>query len=491
MIFPRFTLRTGLMAGALFALFPASDVLAESPVEEAITFTAQSGETVDAFRGELRVPENRSDPDSRMIAIRYLRFPATGEVAGPPIIYLAGGPGGSGSGTARGARFPLFMAMRQHGDVIAFDQRGTGLSDQPPACQSGAMSDDSVRRSDADIVAGYRSALEYCADFWAEAGVDLLGYTTAASVADLSDLREHLGGDRISLWGISYGSHLALAALNAIPDEIERVVIASAEGLDQTVKLPARTDAYFERLQAAIDSQPAAAALHPDLAGLMRRVHDQLEANPLLIELPQSDGSSLPFLLQRHHMQQFASGLIADPANAGMLPFLYRQVEAGDPTLITMLLSYFVTPGEGITLRAMPTAMDIASGVSAGRRALFEAQAETGLIGPYLNFPMPQLAGAIDGLDLGDGFRAGPTGDTPVLLLTGTLDGRTYPQAQVEAVAGLTNVSQVIVRNAGHNLFMTTPDVGEVMHEFMRGEAVTTTEIVIDLPDFSRHPFQR
>ena len=42
----------------------------------------------------------------------------------------------------------------------------------------------------------------------------------------------------MTLWGISYGSHLALAALNEIPSEIDRIVIASAEGLDQTVKLP-------------------------------------------------------------------------------------------------------------------------------------------------------------------------------------------------------------------------------------------------------------
>ena len=41
---------------------------------------------------------------------------------------IAGGPGGSGISTARGSRFPLFMAMREFGDVIAFDQRGVGQS---------------------------------------------------------------------------------------------------------------------------------------------------------------------------------------------------------------------------------------------------------------------------------------------------------------------------------------------------------------------------
>ena len=337
-------------------------------------------------------------------------------------------------------------------------------------------------------MAAYQAALAECVAFWEGEGVDLLGYTTAESVADLSDLRVHLGADEISLWGISYGSHLALAAINAIPDEIDRVILASAEGLDQTVKYPARTDSYIGRLQAAIDTQPAAAALYPDIAGLMRRVHAQLEANPILIEVPREEGPAIPFLLQRHHVQQFASGLIADPANAGLLPALYTSLEQGDTTLATRLLGFFWTPGEPISLNAMSTAMDIASGIEPDRLAEVEAQAESGLLGLYLNFPMPQLNESIDGLDLGSDFRRGPTGDTPVLLLTGTLDGRTYPQSQREAVVGLSQVTQVIVRNAGHNLFMTDPAVGEAMHRFMRGEQPATDVIAVEVPDLTALP---
>ena len=85
--------------------------------ETAITFEAASGDTAEAQRGFLMVPENRSDPESRMIRLEYVRFPATGETAGAPIVYLAGGPGGSGINTAQGPRFPLFMAMREFGDV--------------------------------------------------------------------------------------------------------------------------------------------------------------------------------------------------------------------------------------------------------------------------------------------------------------------------------------------------------------------------------------
>ena len=154
-----------------------------------------------------------------------------------------------------------------------------------------------------------------------------------------------------------------------------------------------------------------------------------------------------------------------------------------------MLLQRFVRPGTPISLRPMPTAMDMVSGISAERLALFEQQAPDGLTGGMLNFPMPQASGAWDGFDLGEAFRANPTGDMPVLVLSGTLDGRTYPQSQAEAVADLSNVHIVTIENAGHNLFMTSSEVHDVMHAFMQGEAGLVETITVDLPDMTDLPF--
>lgn len=479
------TMRSALASLAVITLTPWA-----AAQEEAMTFEAQSGASVDAFRGSFEVPENRADPDSRMIEIGYVRFPATTNAPGAPIIYLAGGPGGSGTGTARGRRFDLFMQMRQHGDVIAFDQRGTGLSgNDMPRCVSSQGGDDLARLSFEEFSAQYIAAIEECGEFWRGEGIDLAGYTTRESVQDISDLREHLGAEQVTLWGISYGTHLALAAIKDIPGEIDRAILASVEGLDQTVKLPARTNAYFERLQAAVNTQPAAAAAYPDIAGLVRRVHERLEAEPMLVVVPQRDGAPVEMLVHRHQAEQFAGGLISDPGNAAILLALYTALDAGDTTLMGMLLQRFVRPGTPISLRPMSTAMDIVSGISAERLELFEQQAPTGLTGGMLNFPMPQASGVWDGFDLGDEFRANPTGDMPVLVLSGTLDGRTYPQSQAEAVADLSDIHIVTIENAGHNLFMTSSEVHDVMHAFMRGETGLAETISVDLPDMTELPF--
>lgn len=55
--------------------------------EQSFVFETWSKQKIEAFRGELEVPENRSAKHSRLIPIKYVRLPATGSTAGPPIVY--------------------------------------------------------------------------------------------------------------------------------------------------------------------------------------------------------------------------------------------------------------------------------------------------------------------------------------------------------------------------------------------------------------------
>jgi len=97
-------------------------------------FRPSEGAPVDAEFGELSVPANHSRPDGPRITLAFVRFPATGRHPGAPIVYLAGGPGVSGIEAARGPRFPMFQALRELGDVVALDQRGTGKSRPKLSC---------------------------------------------------------------------------------------------------------------------------------------------------------------------------------------------------------------------------------------------------------------------------------------------------------------------------------------------------------------------
>ena len=114
---------------------------------------------------------------------------------------------------------------------------------------------------------------------------------------------------------------------------------------------------------------------------------------------------------------------------------------------------------------------------------MIEEQAKTALLGPHMNFSL-HLETVDPKLDLGEAFRTAPVSAVPTLVLSGTLDGRTYPESGQEATAELSQRQTVIVENAGHNLFMMSPEITEVIQDFMRGDNVDGRTLKVDLPDF-------
>ncbi len=482
------------MGKRLLLLIPAitlslSTLFAQSTKadEESFIYETWNNQKVEAFRGSLKVPENRSADNSRMISIQYVRLPAMRENHGSPIIYLSGGPGGSGI-MAINYRYDMFMALRQYGDVIALDQRGTGASNIVPECRSKHSVPANKQISDLEFITLHQHALRECLAFWKNGGTDIGGYNTLENARDLEALRQHLGAEKIILWGTSYGSHLALTALKTMGEKIEKIVMSSVEGLNQTIKLPARTNAYLDRLQAAVNSQPKAKVAYPDIKSLMQRVHAKLDQHPLPLQLALPGGEKVDFLLQRRDMQLLAASLISDPQHAARLLQVYRTIDRGTKPSFEnipgrLLPDRFVAPGQPITMQAMPYAMDIASGMTEQRKANVKEQAKTAILNGYLNFTFyydeiaPQL-------DLGDHFRTNPISEVPVLLLSGTLDGRTYIESQREAVAGLKNVTRIKVRNAGHNLFdVPSDEIQNAINRFLEDKPALQTIITVDLPN--------
>lgn len=424
-------------------------------------------------KGTFWVPEDRNDPASRKIPIRFLRFKSTNPNPGSPIVYLAGGPGGSATGTAQGPRQPVFLALRAVADVIVFDQRGTGLSNSIEPCTDGVAYDlAGTVLTEKAYTDAYRAALAHCLPRWRAQGVAIGGYTTAQSAEDIEDLRRHLGVRKLNLWGISYGTHLAFAFMRAHPGSVDRVALASLEGLDQTVKLPAHLDRAMERI--------AAAGGHPELIPMMRRVHARFDAEPQTMTL-EGPGGSLSFRMDSFALRILASSVPKNPDGIPMLVQLYQALDAGmyAPVAGILYANFLKDP---LTLRGMPEAMDIASGITDARLELVNRQAPDSLLGRATNAPMPQLRGAIPGLDLGDRFRREISSDAPTLVFMGDLDIRTPLEEQRVAMAGLSRAQTVLFRNGGHDLFEAHPDVAQILGAWFRGERVAVKELVLPAP---------
>ena len=75
--------------------------------------------------GVFFVPENRGNPDSRVLAIDYVRFPSKQQSPkGPPVFMLPGGPGDTYVGKAPDVwKLPQLETLRAFSDVILMNQR--------------------------------------------------------------------------------------------------------------------------------------------------------------------------------------------------------------------------------------------------------------------------------------------------------------------------------------------------------------------------------
>jgi len=441
-------------------------------------FKGWKGQDTDAERGFFEVPEDRRIPGSRKIRLHYVRFASTAARPGPPIIYLAGGPGGTATRALAGPRFPIMMALRDVADVIAFDQRGAGLSNAIP--ERPASKRPPPVFTEAGSTAYFREDFQEAWAAWTKAGVAMTGYNTEQNADDIDDLRRHLGAEKVDLWGISYGTHLALSMLKRHGDRVGRVALASLEGQDQTVKRPAAIDALLRQVDGLLAADPAVRAAIPDLPALMRRVHAKMEAAPVSMAAT-LNGAPVELKLGGFAIQLMAGGLIANPQTLVMLPNLYRALDAGRMDVLTPFMGEFAGL---LGIAGMPEATDLASGISPARLALVRREAKTAVLGSALNFPMPQLLGAVPGVDLGEGFRAPLRIDHPALLLAGTLDGRTPMSEQDEVAAQFQHKSRVIVENAGHNVFEAHPEVQPLLARFFKGEAVADTRLTLPPPKF-------
>ena len=436
-------------------------------------------EKVDAELGVLLVPENRGDPQSNLIELAFVRFKSTARNPGTPIVYLAGGPGGSGIVAARSLRFPLFMALREVGDVIAFDQRGTGMSKPNLTCYERLDLPLDIVPSREAVVKAMRERSADCAWYWHDLQrVDLTGYNTNESADDLEDLRKALGARQISLWSLSYGTHLALATIRRHPQSISRAILAGTEGPDHTYKLPSNIQKHLEDLAAVIKADPELGKDIPDFLGLMKSVFDRLAKEPAVVEItdPRTK-QKVKVTVNKFVMQYIAANNIGTMVTASY-PALFYRAAKGDYT--NPAQGWFNSSRNDIG-SAMSYMMDCASGLTAARRERIQREAKDTLLEDVSNFPFPDICEAWKAPDLGDTFRSLVSSSVPVLFISGTLDARTPISNAEEYRAGFPNSTHLIIEGAVHSdpLFLSSPRIKDVMLEFLKGMPVSTTRITL------------
>ncbi|MDX2162770.1 MAG: alpha/beta fold hydrolase [bacterium] len=261
--------------------FEAADCVVEIPAG----FTADCGTlTVPAARDA----DGEALPDAGVMRLPVVIFRSQSADPQPdPVIYLEGGPGGQALDTiplAFEGRFAPFLADR---DFIMFDQRGTGFAEPALGCPN--FTEWSLEVLDETVpLAALRddsqAELVECAENLAAQGVDFSNFNSRESAQDLDDLRQALGYESWNLYGISYGTRLALTAMRDTPEGIRSVILDAPYPLqiDLYAEVEAGAQGAFNALFAACAADAGCAAAYPDLDQTFYALLESLNAEPVL-----------------------------------------------------------------------------------------------------------------------------------------------------------------------------------------------------------------
>ncbi|MEU8776804.1 alpha/beta fold hydrolase [Streptomyces sp. NPDC048606] len=243
--------------------------------------------------GTLTVPENRTAPGGRDITLAVAIIPAVADEPEPdPVVWLAGGPGDDAVGEAKMA---VDGGLNRDRDLILMSQRGTYSAD--PALTCPGIDEFNARAT--GLVYGAPSterlhveATKACRDKLAASGADLSAYNDIESAADLADLRRTLGLKEWNVFGISYGTQLALVYMRLHPEGIRAVgidgVLPPSTGGSAITWKAAKQG--FDGLFKACARQPECDRRYPNLPATFTRLVRDLEAKPVTttVTLPDS-----------------------------------------------------------------------------------------------------------------------------------------------------------------------------------------------------------
>jgi pimeloyl-ACP methyl ester carboxylesterase len=178
------------------------------------------------------VPLDYDRPNGAQISIAMVRLPAANPALRQGSIFLnPGGPGGSGVDFAVDAAPFLFTQdVRDRFDIVGFDPRGVIRSD-PLRCFGTPKQWDAAFApfpfpSTSDEVEIWKAADRYLDAACARRGGAILDHMSTANVArDMDRLRQAVGDQQLTYYGVSYGSMLGQTYANMFPHSFRALVI--------------------------------------------------------------------------------------------------------------------------------------------------------------------------------------------------------------------------------------------------------------------------
>jgi pimeloyl-ACP methyl ester carboxylesterase len=404
------------------------------------------------------VPLDRTGVVPGTVTLHVEVVPSTGVNRGV-VFLLAGGPGQGSAhvfGLGSTAEVALYRFLFPGYTLVAYDDRGTaesGLLDCPTL--------QTANTADAE-----RAAATACAT---SIGAPRDFYSTATHAEDLEAVRQSLGFDKIALYGVSYGTKLAMAYALAHPDHVERLLLDSVLPPELPDPFSANTLQAMPATLAAFCADGRCRAATSNFAGDVTTLANRLAAKPIRLPVREANGTKKQIRVDGLELLSMVTDADLNPGLAVELPAVVHAALKGRTQALARLadlhdagdqeasidLSFALYAATVCRDGPFPWTPDTPVGARAALEQAALAALPPGSLGPFgpwaaqlgnadfcLGWPSPS-----GGATLG----SGPLPNVPMLAVSGGFDLRTPTASAVSVVARFPQGRLLVVPGVGHS----------------------------------------
>jgi pimeloyl-ACP methyl ester carboxylesterase len=332
-------------------------------------------------------------------------------------------------------------------------------------------------------------------------------YSTGTHAEDLESVRQALGFDKIALFGVSYGTKLALAYALAHPDHVERMLLDSVLPTELPDPYSANVLQALPATLRAFCADGGCKGATSNFAADVIALANQLGAKPLHGKASEPNGRKVPVQVDGVDLLSLVLSADLNPGLAAELPAVIKAARNGNlqPLVRITDLNNGGSAEPSIELSSglyaatvchdgpFPWSPDTAPAARPALEQAAVAELPAGTLGPFgawsaafgnadfcLGWPSP--AG---GAPLG----AGPRPNVPVLAVSGGFDMRTPTAGAASVVARFPQGKLLVVPGVGHST--VTADfsacAARAVHTWMTGGVVPSgcprsKPLVVDVP---------
>jgi pimeloyl-ACP methyl ester carboxylesterase len=435
--------------------------------------------------GWLIVPENRTKPGSRSIRLPVVMLPAVDKKGNDPIVYMEGGPGGP---VVPSAQVMVGAKVNQNRDVILLGQRGSLYAKPSLTCPEVDATNGplvNMMRNGPEAQKLYVDANRACRDRLVRDGVDLSGYNTTENATDFAELRQALNIPEWNVFGVSYGTDLALTYMRQHPEGVRSVTI------DSVLPPPMASVAVSWTMQRqgldeifnACAAEPACHARYPDPLGTLVSLVKKYEATPLKMrvmpswvpgEKPEPGAQPVDVLVDGASITYWAGG--ASEIFGNRLPEFLYDMAGGKTDGVAASIAAI-----GFAHSTEPLSFGLHNGVTCSEWAPYEA-ADSVMDAGKKAFPdypesvlsqSPQFGFLKDTCKMW-GVPKAPaaqrevtTNAIPTLVIAGSYDAMTSAKAAEAAAKPIPGSTLIVIPGVGHYVMRSSECAQKVMHAFV------------------------